>query len=206
MQFVKDHQLLSTFILASVALLVALIGTDTVNVSFREEEPSATTTTIATTNRNGTPPPGPIRTSLAELERAGDAEFLAAFDGDYGTQSIGGREYANGVSMLVYSDGSGVAELHIQTMGRFESVSGVVGIDGEAQCLETPARVSVVDDLGRTLWGPTVVTSRSRKRFSADVRGAPRVSLVQESLASGPSSCNNGEANPAWGDVFFYES
>jgi hypothetical protein len=145
------------------------------------------------------PPRALTRTSIVELREEGKAEHLGSFEGDYGTQSIGGRSYPDGVSMLVYSDGSGQPKLAILTEGRFSKISGVVGIDGSAQCIEAPASVSIVDDRGALLWGPQTVHARSRVPFSADLSGAVRIYLAQASLESGEEVCG---ANPAWGSVY----
>jgi hypothetical protein len=139
---------------------------------------------------------------IVELQKQGDVESLSAFDGDFGTQSIGGNDYESGVSMVVYSDESGVPELEIRTKGRFSRLTGVVGIDGNAQCLEASAKVWVADDAGNMLWGPEVVDSRSRTPVMADVSGTVRVNLEQRSKASSAEACGNGEANPAWGEVY----
>lgn len=160
-----------------------------------------TTTETVTVTEPAPQPPAPVRVSIVDLEEAGDADHLGAFDGDYGTQSIGGRQFVDGVSMVVYADGSGIAELGIQTRGRFERISGVVGIDGDAACLETPAAVSVEDDRGATLWGPTMVDSRTRESFNVRIAGAVRIYLVQQSLGD-RDGCGNSEANPAWGRVY----
>lgn len=144
----------------------------------------------------------PLTMTLSDLERAGDVDYLGSFDGDFGTQSIGDDDFSDGVSMLVYSDGSGIPSLEIQTRGRFSKVSGVVGIDGEAYCINSPAQVSITDDLGRTLWGPQQVTSRSQKRFEVGLEGAIRVNLEQVAVV-GPDDCDNGAAQPAWGEMTF---
>jgi len=75
----------------------------------------------------------------------------------------------------------------------------VVGIDGNAECIDAPASVSIIDDRGTPLWGPKRVDSRSHAPFSADLEGAVRVYLTQASLASGEEGCG---ANPAWGSVY----
>lgn len=170
-----------------------------------EEEPEAATEAEGEPDGGSgqsaerSPAPTLTRTSIVQLSEEGKAEHLGAFEGDYGTQSIGGRPYPDGVSMLVFSDGSGHPKVAVNTEGRFSKISGVVGIDGNAECVEVPASVSIVDDHGTVLWGPKTVDSRSRVPFSADLEGAVRVYLTQASLATGEEGCG---ANPAWGRVY----
>ncbi len=145
-------------------------------------------------------PSGAIDT-IVDLEESDDvAPTLSSFDGDFGQQSIGGESFDDGVSMLVYPDqSSGVPELTVDTKGRYAKLSGVVGIDGDAECFRNAARVSITDASDRILWGPEKVNVDSRRRFDVDISGAVKVNFVQRSLGSEDTDCES--ANPAWGAV-----
>jgi len=123
---------------------------------------------------------------------------------DFGIVTIAKKTYEG---VLMHTDRKGlvagyVPRLVINVKGRYKQVTGVVGIDDEAECTENDATVSITNDDGRTLWGPREVKFNSPGSFIVSIRNRARVTLDQLSLASSDDPCD-GVAYLAWGDLKF---
>lgn len=152
------------------------------------------------------PPANTRADTLTELNTAGDVDGNTV-EAKFGTRTISGHTF-QGVSTDVYRDdkfSTGSPWIKVRTKGRYQRVSGVVGITGDAQC-GTDASMSITDAGGETLWGPERVTINSAKRFDISINGRIGINLVGRSLAESDDGCGQGLANPAWGDVKFVKT
>jgi hypothetical protein len=198
-----------TVAVVAVTLIVGFAGGGTVvYVAGGKDRPAAVTQTETVTVTEPPPPEEPApeeaetSVGLEQLEEEEDVEFDVA--AEFGNRNIGGESYNDAVTGLVYSDGSGLAELTIRSGGRFSSMHFVVGIDADAECSEARANVSVENESGQPLWGPKPVSIGNPIEQTLSIPNPLQVVLVQRSRET-ESSCNSGEAHVSWGAVTFQE-
>ncbi len=117
-----------------------------------------------------------------------------------------GTQRRCGALGAVYSDDSSRdREIVIKTNGQFSGLTGVIGIDGDAECRKTPASVHITDGT-RTIWPrsgePTEVRLHEPQPFSIEIMGAQTIVLTVNT-ADPNASCDHRRAEPGWGDVEF---
>lgn len=150
---------------------------------------------------NRPPPPEPrAADTIGTIRKRDGVTDLGTFGGDILAGTIGGSPYDEVLFLYVYPNGSQPRIVGIKTEGAYQSMRGVAGIYGSADCVQNDARVSIEDDKGSVLWGPYTVSSRSERSINVAIRDAVEVRLVHRALPPG-GDCE--AANPAWGDLKF---
>lgn len=119
--------------------------------------------------------------------------------------NVAGKDYSEALTETVYDDGSGFSEFKLITKQRYETLSGVAGIDAESECPQNGASVSIRDQANHVLWGPKTVTiDEPVKIEDLEVSDALQLRFVNR-VAKGASSeggdCSDAHANPAWANL-----